>query len=250
MFTSATRTKSIRAVVTLHDVMPNNLAKIDRCLRELEHHSLSPCYLLVVPGLNWNEKTIAKLRHYVSQGHVLVAHGWVHKAHKIHSLYHRLHSVIISRDVAEHLSLSQSERVTLMTKSRTWFKDNHLPIPNYYVPPAWALGRLRQSDLHNTGFTIVENISGMFDTNSQQFQYMPLVGFETDTTLRAISVRLFNALNLFVAQAFPSRRLRVAIHPDDFDLRLANSLNATLTRIRAENIDIALASPNNQANLA
>ena len=232
----------VQALVSIHDVMPHNLDKIDNCLLQLQRNHITSCYLLVVPGLNWDDQTLNRLRHYVTEGHELVAHGWEHKAAKIDSLYHHLHSFIVSRDVAEHLSLNTADALALMCRSRAWFSRNGLPEPGYYVPPAWALGNLTINDLVETGFNYVESISGIIDLKKQQLHALPLMGFEADTTLRVAGVFLFNFLNLTASNIFPDRTLRVAIHPDDFDLQLSKSLHAVLTNTTAVSVESALPS--------
>ncbi|MBX2885583.1 MAG: polysaccharide deacetylase family protein [Granulosicoccus sp.] len=237
----------VRAIVSIHDVMPHNLDKIDDCLLQLERNHINSCYLLIVPGFDWDDKTLNRLKHYASEGHRLVAHGWVHRATKIDSLYHRLHSFILSRDVAEHLSLNTEDALALMCRSREWFSHNELPEPEYYVPPAWALGKLTVNDLVKTGFNYVESIRGIIDLQQHQLHTLPLVGFEVDSTIRSTGVFLFNSLNLATSCIFPARALRVAIHPDDFDLLLSKSLHKILADITAVSLDLAL--PTRQEHL-
>ncbi len=233
----------MRALVSIHDVMPHNLDKIDYCLDQLKCYGISNCYLLVVPGLAWNNVTLQRLRQYVAVGNTLVAHGWIHKAGKIASPYHHLHSLLISRDVAEHLSISPSEQITLMRKSRIWFADNLLPEPDFYVPPAWALGRLDITDLNKIGFRYVETLSGIWDLGTSTFHYLPLVGFEADTLLRSVGVSLSNHANLATKRILQNRTLRVAIHPDDFKLRLSPSLRQLLPLVDPESLRSAISHP-------
>jgi hypothetical protein len=49
-----------------------------------------------------------------------------------------------------------------------------------------------------------------------------MVGFEADTPMRAFFCRAWNRLNLMVAGS--SKPIRVAIHPQDLELRLGEDL--------------------------
>lgn len=236
----ASKALLIRSLVSIHDVMPHNLDKIDFCLEQLKFNGIDTCYLLVVPGLDWDEKSIARLRQYVADGHELAAHGWLHKAAEISSLYHRLHSVLMSRDVAEHLCWSRSEALSYMRSARDWFADKQLPVPDFYVPPAWALGDLTPYDLSKTGFNYVETTTGIFDLRSDRFYRLPLVGFEARTPFSAAALRITNVTNRVLKRLFLKRSLRVSIHPDDFDLLLSASLKDVLARLAPELIECTI----------
>lgn len=238
-------TERTSALVSIHDVMPHNLNKIDHCLSQLRRNHIEHCYLLVVPGLAWDASSIAQLRGYVAEGHTLVAHGWVHKASNISTTFHRLHSLLISKDVAEHLSWSKPDTISNMRRSSTWFGDNQLPIPNFYVPPAWALGKLGMKELSKTGFRYVETTTGVFDLSQQKMYLLPLVGYEECSVLSSMALTVSNAFNRGLSAVFPDRTLRVAIHPDDFELGLSKSLQNILTRIKPVSIEQTIASIEN-----
>lgn len=235
-------TERTKSLVSIHDVMPHNLSKIDYCLAQLKSNQIGHCYLLVVPGLEWDECSLARLRQYVAEGHTLVAHGWVHKAANISTTYHRLHSLLISKDVAEHLCWSKLETISNMQRSRSWFSDNQLPVPDFYVPPAWALGKLSMEDLMNTGFRYVETTTGVFDLTAQKKYLLPLVGYEARSLFNSMALRASNACNWGLSKFFRSRVLRVAIHPDDFELDLSKSLQNMLTQVRPSYIEQTIPS--------
>lgn len=235
-------TERTKSLISIHDVMPHNLSKIDYCLSQLKRNHIEHCYLLVVPGLMWDECSITKLRYYVAQGHTLVAHGWIHKTLNICTTLHRFHSLLISKDVAEHLCWSKFEAISNMRRSRSWFAENRLPVPDLYVPPAWALGRLGMEDLVQTGFRYVETTTGVFDLCTQKRYLLPLVGYEGFSVFSLIALRVSNACNRGLNNLFRARALRVATHPDDFDLGLSKSLHKILTRVKPECIEQTLAS--------
>ena len=231
----------IRLHVSVHDVMPDTLGAVGRCLERLGTAGLVPAELLVVPGLGWDAPALDALRGLVARGHRLAGHGWSHRARTRRSAYHRLHAALISRDVAEHLSRTDAERVALVARCHGWFAAHGLPAPTLYVPPAWALGGARLLDaLPAGGFRRFETLTGVHDRALGTFTRLPLLGFEADTALRARAVRASNRLNLALARRAGVARL--ALHPHDFELRLAGDLERVLEAgHRAVDLDAALA---------
>ena len=208
--------------------MPRTLDNTERIMAELGSAGLRPVTLLVVPGSGWDSRSLERLHGLVSAGAELAGHGWSHVAEHIRGLRHRLHSALISRDVAEHLALSRDEAVILMSRCHDWFITNGLPGPTLYVPPAWAMGRVRRSDLDELPFDQFETLGGVYDTRSRQFRRTPMIGFEADTAFRAASCRAWNWLNLrFAGESNP---VRVAIHPQDLELLLERDLRNVINQ--------------------
>jgi len=217
----------VRAEVSIHDVMPETLDRVDEQLELIGRHSPGSVTLLVVPGKDWQAPDLERLRGWVAAGHLLAGHGWAHRARCIRGVKHRLHSLLISRDCAEHLALAPAEIVELMTRNRQWFKDHGLPVPELYVPPAWALGPVRTADLRATGFSRVETISGLLEVATGEFRRSALVGFEAASVWQVPVLKLSNAANGLLARRLP---LRLALHPDDHRLPLAEDLHRWLAR--------------------
>ncbi len=216
----------IRYLVSVHDVMPETLGRVERILAELEQHGWPPATLLVVPGRDWGDDDLERLRGYAERGHELAGHGWTHSVPRIRNLRHRLHSVLISRRAAEHYALDALGVETLMRRCRQWFDAQSLPAPTLYVPPAWALGPAKATGLTNTGFRYLETLSGIHDFHTGRTARLPVLGYEADTAFRAAFLRLSNASALRLG----ARRgaVRLAIHPDDLELRLAQDLRAVI----------------------
>ena len=215
------------ALVSIHDVMPKTLPSVAKLIDTCLGSGIDKLTLLVVPGLEWQPHQIDQLRNWADQGHQLAGHGWVHRCDRIIGLKHRLHSLLISRSVAEHLSLSSDDSVRLIERCAAWLDDHRLPHDGLYVPPAWALGRLSREQLQSLPFTMIETLSGVAWTATGRKQKLPLVGFEADTLLRQYFVSGFNCLNRASSQ-WLRRPLRISIHPQDHLLRLAESLHSTL----------------------
>jgi predicted deacetylase len=209
--------------------MPETMPAVEAVLERARVHSLPPMTLLVVPGRPWNAEHLDRLRQLSANGHELAAHGWYHRVDQIRGLRHRLHSAILSRDVAEHMALDSSGIRTLMQRSFDWFPENDLAPPSLYVPPAWALGRIRPGDLQALPYSRIEVLSGLLNPHTGTTRHLPMVGFEADTLIREWGVRFWNRLQL-LAHRLTSRPLRIGIHPFDLDLRLRDSLDHLLRR--------------------
>jgi uncharacterized protein len=210
---------------SIHDVSPATLDRASALVEQFERAGITPLTVLVVPAGDWPPLAIEQLRTWAARGHVLAAHGWSHQAVTNRTLGHRVHSFLISRDAAEHLSRSPAEIESLVERSASWFVAQDLPAPTFYVPPAWAVGRLPASRFRGFGFALIETLTGVADTNTGKRRLLPLAGFEADTRFRAISVRLLNALNLSLAR-LSKRPIRVAVHPNDAQLLLQMDLAA------------------------
>ena len=213
-------------LLSIHDVMPATLEQTRSIVSRLDSFGFRQVTLLVVPGSGWQEDTIGSLRALTDDGAELAGHGWVHRVDRIRGIRHRVHSTLISRNVAEHLALDVPGRVELMRRCFDWFAEHALPRPELYVPPAWAMGPMPKVELSRLPFRQHETLGGVYDTGTMRFRRLPMVGFEADTAFRAASCRLWNWLN---RNATGRRRpLRIAIHPNDFELRLGGDLDRLL----------------------
>jgi len=213
-----------QALVSVHDVMPATLDRVLGMLAFLEDAGVPPPTLLVVPGKEWTPEGLRVLRELTTKGHPLAGHGWCHQSVPgSRSLYHRLHGLLISRNEGEHLSRSSEELVDLVRRSYDWFPTVGLPAPDLYVPPTWALGALRRSDLKSLPFRWYEILRGFVEGETGRIRCLPLAGFEADTTFRKVSVRLWNGLNVALAKRVRGP-LRISIHPDDLELLLRGDL--------------------------
>ncbi len=217
----------MRALLSIHDVMPETLERVEAILDFCARQGIPPLTLLVVPGRDWQPAALARLHELAERGHTLAAHGWHHRIPRFGGLYHRLHAAVISRNVAEHLALDPEDVLALMQRSHQWFIDHGLPAPSLYVPPAWALGRLPADGLERLPYRQIEVTRGLLEVATGRLHPLPLVGFEADTPTRALALRTFNAVQRRRAR-HGRRPLRIGIHPDDFQLGLADSLERLL----------------------
>ncbi len=219
------------SLVSVHDVMPKTLAAVEQVLDVLASLEVRPVTLLVVPGCDWSSADLDRLRMLVRRGHVLAAHGWQHRAKRISGLYHRLHALLLSRQVAEHLALDADGILALLRRSRDWFIEHDFQAPTLYVPPAWAMGAISRERLSAEGpFTCYEYFDGLYQASERIWQPTLLLGYEADIPARVPPLRLWNALNR--ARARSNLALRIGIHPYDLQYGLNADLHADLGRFR------------------
>ena len=220
----------VRTLVSVHDVMPETLPQVERILDLLEREGVAPVTLLVVPGADWGRGDIERLCGFQARGCELAGHGWVHRVDRISGVAHRLHSRLISRNVAEHLVLDEVGIRRLIARCHAWFGEQDLGDPALYCPPAWAMGRIRRSTLASLPFRRYELFSGVLSAQTGRMHPIPLTGYEADTAFRTPVIRLWNHLNR--RRAGHRGWLRIGIHPHDLDLRLADDLRRDLRRFR------------------
>ncbi|HSM30489.1 MAG TPA: polysaccharide deacetylase family protein [Woeseiaceae bacterium] len=213
-------------LLSIHDVTPDTLDDVEPILSGLSGLGYRKVTLLVVPGSGWTPGSLKRLQSLRETGAEFAGHGWRHVVDNIRGLRHRLHSLLISRDVAEHLALSRSQACELVQRCYGWFADNGLPKPGLYVPPAWAMGPIGRDDLDRLPFRRYETLAGIYDSGTGNFRRTAMIGFEADTPFRALSCRVWNRWNLRAAGT--SKPIRVAIHPRDLRLLLAEDLRRFL----------------------
>ena len=216
------------AIVSIHDVTPGTLQRTLDILSLLDSQGIHTSTLLVVPDTGWAEGDLDVLRRLQESGHELAGHGWTHQCQGIRSWKHRIHSLLVSRDMAEHLSFDSEQIAERIGKCHDWFSGARLPQPALYVPPAWAMGSVSRDVLGKMPFEMYEFLSGVYHVHKRVFTKLPLVGYEADTRLRQLSLRVSNAANSAL-RVILGKPLRVAIHPFDLDYHLANDLRRLLS---------------------
>ena len=224
----------MRALLSIHDVMPSSRSAVGAMLAQLfvSVPLLRPqdITLLVVPGQHWSGDDLDWLRRMAANGHRLAGHGWSHQAVRRRSLFHRLHSAVLSRDAAEHLSKPEHELVALVLRCHAWFAQHGLPVGPLYVPPAWAMGSISGRALMSLPFTLLETLSGVRDVRGGAQLVLPLAGYEADNDWRARMLVISNRLNWQWAKR-SGRIVRIGLHPFDLQYRLADHLIHDLNRV-------------------
>ena len=209
--------------------MPDRWDAVRRIVDFLARLQVGRITLLVVPGQAWHAAHVDGLRQYARDGMLLAGHGWSHEIARWGGLYHRLHGTFLSRRVAEHLALSPQEIATLVSRCHAWFAEHDLPVPDLYVPPAWAIGRVTRATLSALPFRYYEQLNGILDNVSGRLFVLPLLGYQADRRWRVAALTVSNTLNSVYARA-RGKPVRIAIHPGDLELPLEAQLEHALRR--------------------
>lgn len=226
----------MRALLSIHDLMPETRAAVSSMLAHLfaALPALQPRHitLLVVPGRAWCSADIDWLQGLAEAGHPLAGHGWQHQAVATaqRSLSHHLHSALLSRDAAEHLSRPAHQVLADVLRCHAWFVDHDLPVSPLYVPPAWAAGAVSAGHWAASPFALLETLSGIHDTRRGEQHWLPLLGYQADNRTRVNLLRSSNRFNKWLA-TWSGRPLRIGLHPDDLDYGLAGQLLADLHQV-------------------
>ena len=219
----------MHATVSIHDVMPHTLEGVRALIHHIPDEKRHKVLLLIVPGVEWTPEQIDKLKRFRDEGFLFAGHGWQHRTPHIRGVYHRLHSLLISRNVAEHLSYTTDELTDLLRQNYDWFAQQGLPSPETYAPPAWAMGKLTRKHLRELPFRYYEDTQGFYDSQSDNYKRLPLSGFEADTWLRENFLRLWNSINRSLSS--PKKPLRISLHPYDLDYRVSDQLQRFIRSI-------------------
>ena len=217
----------MKAYISIHDVGPESLNQVENIISRLSSKfDMNKLSILVIPGLNWEKKHINKIKSWQNNGIKIAAHGWLHKSKKIKTIYHKFHSIIISAKCAEHLSINRQDINNIVSNSYNWFIENDFQSPYLYVPPAWALGKIKRTDLNKLNFTHFECTTGFIHNN--KYHFLPLIGFEEKFLWKSLLRRFFNSFNFMLASF--TGVVRIAIHPNDFNLYLKKDIEKYLNK--------------------
>lgn len=216
------------AVVSVHDVMADNLHRVKEIVRILERKGVVPATFLVVPGCSWSDRQIRYLQTLQERKFELAGHGWSHRAPRPKTPYHRLHALLVSRNEAEHLSLAKDRIRGIIRSCYKWFIDSGLKEPALYVPPAWAWGALGRKDFQDLPFRFYETQWSVYDAAKRAYRRLPVAGYQADTRLRQSFLGLSNRINTRLLFS----PVRLAIHPPDLELGLFPDLLGDLERAR------------------
>lgn len=215
----------VRAAVAVHHVMPETLAAVSRILKVLEQAGVERAALMVAAGATWGRGELARLRDFARRGHVLAGHGWLQEPKR-----HAQPTLSLVSECVQHRGLDEDSIATLISRCHAWFEDAGLPGPVLYVPPRWALGRIRRWRLRELPFCYYENLWGTYDALTDRHICMPLARYHADRWWR---VPLLAACNGVSVRCAPSAaHLRLAVHPFDLRLPMAAALRRMLGRIQ------------------
>ena len=222
-------------LLALHDVSPRHAGACRQILSFLKARGLPPATLLVVPNFHgkWpledHPEFLTELSGWATEGHELALHGLVHIEERpigggFSAAFQRR---FLTGGEGEFLALSASEiRSRLETGLAAWERTG-LPRPRGFVPPAWLYNEHLDPELARLGFAWTESHTDLRVPGGATLA-SPVISWASRDPLRRLGSQVVcpSLARLWKGRA----RLRIAIHPHDFDWPvLVRSIASVLT---------------------
>ncbi len=234
-------------IVSVHDVAPATRAEAEKIVKELSHHRVPVCSLLVVPnyhhrGSSTEDRAFVRwLQDLEAQGHEIVIHGYFHERQRRNdeNLREKFFTRLYTNDEGEFYDLDYDEAFRRITRARDEFAGAGLT-PRGFIAPAWLLGSAAERAAAEAQMEYTTRLTGVRDLRSgDNFSARTLAYSVRGSWRRAASL----AWNGVLARQLAGAPLaRVSIHPLDRDhpeiwrqiLRLTDRLveNRTATTYR------------------
>lgn len=209
-------------VVSIHDVAPVTRERVQEIIRQLEHHGVPRCSLLVVPNYHHLGQSLGDhsfltwLRELNERGHEIVIHGYYHQRPRRaqESAHQRAITRIYTADEGEFYDLEYEAALTLMREARNEFSVNGLHVSGF-IAPAWLLGTEAQRAAQKAGFRYTTSLREVYDfASGQRFASQTLV-YSVRSDWRCALSLLWN--RVLFKRLTKNRLLRLGLHPPDFD---------------------------------
>jgi len=220
-------------VVSIHDVTPASLPRVEMILGELEKLRIRRTSLLVIP--NYHERLpisehphfSEKIRARAAKGHDIVLHGYFHKRkrRKGESFFKRMMTRVYTSDEGEFYDISEERAMGKILKGLGDLRGCGLN-PNGFIAPAWLLSAGGEAAARSLGLQFTNRLGSTIDLQQgTSFKSQSLVWSVRSAWRVAASLkwnrRLENRLKL-------NPLMRLSIHPVDFD---HDSVAAQILRI-------------------
>ena len=147
IFALSAEAKREALIVSVHDVAPESRAVVEKILKELSHHQVPVCSLLVVPNYHHHGSFtddrgfVRWLQDLEAQGHEIVIHGYFHQRPRRdgESTREKFFTRLYTNDEGEFYDLDYDEALRRITQARDEFAAAGLT-PRGFIAPAWLLG--------------------------------------------------------------------------------------------------------------
>ena len=216
--------KKARVLLTLHDVSPAYDAEIAEIIRDLTKISITKLNLAVVPcfdgryDLRKHSKFCRMLENIsVSFETELLLHGLYHTrtgTNQRLSPRHRVLSRLWSAGEDEFYQLDSQETEARIEQGICIFRQVFQLQPRGFIPPSWIFPKEHHSVLKRQGISYTESHFSIFQTQTGQRTFAPVMAFSTRSGLREVLSQFYNAV---IKNTMGGRSLlRVALHPRDY----------------------------------
>jgi predicted deacetylase len=213
------------AIISLHDVAPHHLPRLRRAEAVLADLGVRKATYLFVPHFHRGRPSDAdadfvawcRAEHPFAVRWFL--HGYTHldaapSAAGL-SLVQRAWSRWMTGGEGEFLPLGAAEQARRIRDGRDCFRAVLQHEPDGFVAPAWLHNAALAPVLRDAGIRIFEDHHHVHDALHDRSLHAPVITWATRTRLRRWSSILGTPFLLAAWRATP--RLRLAVHPHDFD---------------------------------
>ncbi len=209
-------------VVSIHDVTPATMPRVEMILAELDKLRIRRTSLLVIP--NYHERLpilehphfIEKMKALAVKGHDVVLHGYFHKRKRRRgeSFLKRLMTRVYTSNEGEFYDISEERAMEKILQGLSDLRSCGLN-PNGFVAPAWLLSAGGESAARTLGLQFTNRLGSTLDLQQGTLIKSQSLVWSVRSPLRvATSIKWNRNLE---ARLKPNPLMRMSIHPVDFD---------------------------------
>jgi len=210
-------------VVSIHDVAPPTLARVQAILTELEEAGVRQRTLLVVPRFHggWSIETDVGFRRFLlsrdPERDEVCLHGYEHLAGAIkHGGLSRMVATRYTEGEGEFYRLETAAAVELIERGRDALAEVGI-CPRGFVAPAWLHPRELDRELGRLGFLYTTRLWSITVLQPEVRRVAaPVLVYSARRRWRLAASRCWNPCLWQMSRPF--RFLRLAIHPRDWDV--------------------------------
>jgi predicted deacetylase len=192
------------AIVTVHDVCPQNRSKITLILNELDKLDI-PYNIAIIPL--YYERKKNDVRNDRSFIDFLLANG---REAALHGFYHERNG-----NIEEFGDLTMKQAKGTLNSALNLFRDAGIGKTKTFIPPTWAINKQTVEALKNLNFKVVETEEEIILLNRRMRLLSTVLNWDLGSLRTDMKYhRLIK--NLFKKQvALGCKLIRLAIHPKD-----------------------------------
>lgn len=216
---------SKKVLISLHDVSPFHLKRIQKAERLLTQWGVTKISYLFIPdyhqnNLHLDEALLSGFNHWVRQRQEKGGSGGIQVEWVLHGYFHletgtKKKSKFLTAGEGEFLLLSPSDIDDRLQEGKRVFNDIFNHYPGMFVAPAWLFNEHLIPVLKEHGFCITEDHSFIYLLDKNKTLRAPVITWATRTLIRRFTSQVGC---LFLNRWWGGRDLvRVAVHPFDFD---------------------------------
>jgi predicted deacetylase len=211
--------------IEIHDVAPETWPRCVALLERLDAAGVRRTTLLVVPfyhrgvAIDRSPGFVDAISTRIARGDEIAVHGYVHldEAAPPRTVRGLVERRMLTRGEGEFAAIDAADARDRVGHALAIWRRAGLPIGGF-VPPAWLLGAdARSAIASDSPFDYVALRGGIMALPAARWVATDLVWYSPTSAPRRWLSRMW--IRLARARASPSRLLRLALHPQDADVR-------------------------------